>query len=205
MSPTCSKAAMRVLISVLLASSAANAAALPHEVVDARSPAPIQNAQLAAEAIQAAANAAAEDPTNFFENVSDDLNNRTGWEVFRDFFTRLFGPREDESDDDADTTATVTVFVTPTPTPEASVTFILPPGPSEVVSSEIVSTTPAPSSELIMSILPIGDLTTSINATILPDIFSTAPEETPAATPTVIEITAPFPVLNATPSPESSA
>ena len=64
MSPICSKAAMRALISVLLASSVANAAALPHEVLDARAPAAIQNAnaEIAAEAIQAAASAVAEDP-----------------------------------------------------------------------------------------------------------------------------------------------
>lgn len=51
MSPTCSKAAMRALISIMLATSVANAAALPHQVLDARDPVAMQNAQFAADAI----------------------------------------------------------------------------------------------------------------------------------------------------------
>ncbi|KAH7391132.1 hypothetical protein DE146DRAFT_618974 [Phaeosphaeria sp. MPI-PUGE-AT-0046c] len=212
MSPTCSKAAMRVLISVLLASSVANAAALPHQVLDARAPAAIQNAELAAEAIQAAASAAAEDPTNFFENISDELNDRTAWEVFRDFFTRLFGPRD--GDDDAQSTVTVTVTPatpeTTTTTVEASASaeasisldIIIPPGHSSVpteVISDITPTSAAPTNEVVFSILPIGDLSTSINATELTPIFITAPaSDIPVPTASVIEIIPPFPVDNGT-------
>jgi hypothetical protein len=207
MSPTCSNVAMRALISIMLATSIANAAALPHQVLDARDAAPIQNAQLAAQAIQAAASAAAENPANFFEVVSEQLNSRTAWEVFRDFFTRLFGPRDDDNDNDNDNNlAPVTITVTPTPADATSpvtsvIEIILPAGPSatptEVVVSAYPSTTPAPASEseIMFSILPVGDMTSAINATFLTPIFVTE-SETPSAT----EIVAPFPIANATSS-----
>jgi hypothetical protein len=193
MTPTCSKAAMRVLISILLTSSAANAAALPHQALDARAPTPIQNAELAAEAIVAAASAAAADPTNFFEDVSDQLNNRTAFQVFRDFFDRLFGPRDDDNEAPAEVTVTVTASVdvtVPVPAPTTTLEIVLPPIPS---------TTPIPESEIIFSILPVGDLTSMINATVPTPVFSIGLEtgiSTP--TPSAIEIVAPFPILNAT-------
>jgi hypothetical protein len=209
MSPTCSNVAMRALISIMLATSIANAAALPHQVLDARDAAPIQNAQLAAQAIQAAASAAAENPTNFFKVVSEQLNNRTAWEVIRDFFARLFEPRDDDNDNDNDNDnnlAPVTITVTPTPADATSpvtsvIEIILPAGPSatptEVVVSAYPSTTPAPASEseIMFSILPVGDMTSAINATFLTPIFVTE-SETPSAT----EIVAPFPIANATSS-----
>jgi hypothetical protein len=195
MTPTCSKAAMRVLISILLASSVANAAALPHQVVDARAPAPIQNAELAAQAIQAAASAAAENPTNFFEDVSEELNNRTGYELFRDFFIHLFGPRYDDDQDSAQVTVTVTASA------EVAVTIAEPTSTStlEIILPPIASTTSIPENEIIFSILPIGNLTALINATVPTPVFTT-PAETgiPAAPTSVVEIVPPFPVLNAT-------
>jgi hypothetical protein len=177
---------MRVLISVLLASTVANAAALPHQVVDARAPEPIQNAELAAQAIQAAASAAAENPTNFFEDVSDGLNHRTGWEVFRDFFTRLFGPRDGDGEEPANVTVTVTASATPATTTLA------------IVLPNIPLTTGVPESEIIFSILPVGDLTSMINATVPTPILLTATG--PAATTSALAISAPFPVLNGTAS-----
>jgi hypothetical protein len=148
MTPTYNNGAMRVLISVLLASSVANAVALPHQVLDTRDPAPIQNVELAADAFQAAASAAAKNPTNFFEEISDKLNHRTAWEVFRDYFIRLFGPRDDDDDDndydDADTTTTTTVYVTPTGGATLSVDIILPPGPFST-PTEVVSIIPSTS------------------------------------------------------------
>jgi hypothetical protein len=185
MTPTCSNVAMRVLISVLLASTVANAAALPHQVVDARAPAPIQNAELAAQAIQAAASAAAEDPGNFFEEISDQLNHRTAWEVFRDYFTRLFGPRND-GNKPAEVTVTVTVAAE-VAQPTSTVQIVLP---------SIPSTTQVPESEIIFSILPVGDLTSMINVTVPTPVFSTGTGSD--ATPSAIVISAPFPVLNGT-------
>jgi hypothetical protein len=192
MTPTCSNAAMRVLISVLLASTVANAAALPHQVVDARAPAPIQNAELAAQAIQAAASAAAENPENFFEDVSDGLNHRTGWEVFRDFFTRLFGPREGDGEEPAEVTVTVTASAEVTVSAAPATTTL------EIVLPSIPLTTGVPESEIIFSILPVGDLTSMINATVPTPIFLTATN--PAATTSALAISAPFPVLNGTAS-----
>jgi hypothetical protein len=192
MSPTCSKAALRVLASVWLAASAADAAALRHQALDARDPMQQQNAQIAADAIQAAASVIADDPTNFFEDVSDDLSHRSAWSLIQDFFERLFGPR----DDSPEPTATIIVTPTPAPVETASISLVLPLEPSSVSSSDASSVTSAPGD--IMSILPVGSLTTAINATFLTPVFSTAPEESPVATPSVIEIIAPFPVLNAT-------
>jgi hypothetical protein len=203
MSPTCSKAAMRALISIMLAASVANGAALPHEVLDARDPVAMQNAQLAADAIQQAANAAQENPENFFTEVSNDLNKKTGWQLFLDFFTRLFGPRDDYNEDGS-SAAAVTIYVTPTPTDaspaSSAVEIVIPPGPSATPSVGIVSLIPsitqAPISEILMSILPVGDLSTAINATFLTPIFVTAPESDSA--PVATEIVVPFPILNAT-------
>jgi hypothetical protein len=194
MSLRCSQVALRVLISVLLVSSLADAAALRHQVLDTREAAQLQNAQVAAEAIQAAASVIAENPGNFFENVSDDLSHRSAWSIMKDFFERLFGPRENPEE-----TSTVTVTVTPTPAPveTSSSPIALSSGPTGVESSDVSSTTSAPPADL-MSILPVGSLTTAINATFLTPIFSTAPEESPVATPSVIEIVKPFPLFNGT-------
>jgi hypothetical protein len=208
MSPTCSNAAMRALISIMLAASVANGAALPHEVLDARDPAAMENAQtaqLAAAAIQQAASDIQNDPDNYFTDMSQELNKKSGWEIFRDFFFRLFAPRPEDNDSDASqTAAAVTIYVTPTPSEggpaSSALEIVIPPGPSATPSVGVVSLIPsvtqAPISEILMSILPVGDLSTAINATFLTPIFVTAPESDSA--PVATETAAPFPILNAT-------
>jgi hypothetical protein len=199
MSPTCSKAALRVLISVLLTSGVANAAALRHQVLDTRDAAHLENAQIAAEALQAAASAVAEDPENFFEDVSDKLNNHSGYEWLRDFIARLFGPREgtdnendNDNDNDDDDTVTTTVYVTPTPAPAetsagAISSYSL--GPTEVASSESSPTPIIP----VFSILPHGLLTTAINIALPTPDLNLLDEHNAPSVPSIV---APFPLLN---------
>jgi hypothetical protein len=163
MSPTCSNAAMRTLISIMLAASVANGAALPHEVLDARDPAAMENAQtaqLAAAAIQQAASDIQNDPDNYFTDMSQELNKKSGWEIFRDFFFRLFAPRPEDNDSDASqTAAAVTIYVTPTPSEggpaSSALEIVIPPGPSATPSVGVVSLIPsvtqAPISEILMS------------------------------------------------------
>ncbi|KAH7079862.1 hypothetical protein BKA63DRAFT_550591 [Paraphoma chrysanthemicola] len=186
MSPTCSKAALRVLVSVLLASTIANAAALPHQVLDPRTPL-AQDEFSPEQALQAVASAVSEDPGNFFDKISDDMNNRSAWQVFLDFVTRLFGPKEN-SDDDEDDTITTTVYVTPTPAEATSASaestptsdIVLPPGPPSTSTDVPTSTSPSEESstteEAMFSILPIGPMSEFINATVLTPVFSTGPE-----------------------------
>jgi hypothetical protein len=112
MSPMCSRVALRVLVPVLFACSIANAAALPHEVLDARDP---MDHALANQAIQAAQAASSDVPENVFEEISEDMNEKSGYEWFMDFFSRLFAARPEDEDPE-----TVTVYVTPTPTMEAT-------------------------------------------------------------------------------------
>ncbi|KAF2032973.1 hypothetical protein EK21DRAFT_109427 [Setomelanomma holmii] len=205
MSPTCSRVALRVLITVLLAGTIANAAALPHQLLDPRSPL----AQDTTEALEAVPSAVKEDPGNFFENVSDDLQSKSAWQLVVDFFYRLFGPREDSNDDGEDSTTTTTVFVTPTPaevtsSAAAEVTptdIVFPPGPptistdispsissaepssAEVSSIKASSTTEVAPSD-VFTILPVGPLSTAINASLLTPVFSTGPETSlPLLTP----------------------
>jgi len=223
MSPTSSKAALRVLVSVLLASSIANAAALPHQLIDARAPlAQLEDAPSADEALQAITAISSDIPENTFQHISDDLNKKSAFQVLMEFITQLVGPRVD----DADSTATATVYITPTPIPAESISsavevtptptpsdMVVPPGPpttSTDVTSSVASTTPGPAASDTMSILPVGDLSSAINATTLTPVFSTAPETTSVASsilppypanssstyilPTAVSITGWFPV-----------
>jgi hypothetical protein len=208
MSPMCSRVALRVLVPVLFACSIANAAALPHEVLDARDP---MDHALANQAIQAAQAASSDVPENVFEEISEDMNEKSGYEWFMDFFSRLFAARPEDEDPE-----TVTVYVTPTPTMEAtssafdatttstpanatsSMSMVPPPGPesttmsptSDAVSSAISSTTLIKPNDF--SILPVGDMSSAINATFLTPIFSTAPETTAVASSSAV-IMPPYP------------
>jgi hypothetical protein len=196
MSPTYSKAAVRLLISVLLVSSAANAAALPHQVLDAR--------EAAAEVAEFPAAQFSAAPDNVFEEVEDILKSRTALQLVQDFFARLFGFEDDNQQ--ADEPVTTTVFVTATSiqlatSAASSVALVTPPGPSSTsveVTTEIVAsntsipeTTPTPEPTDMMSILPVGSLTTAINVTLPDPVFQT---DLPLAPSTFVVLIPPFPV-----------
>jgi len=128
MSPTCSHAALRVLVSVLLASTFANAVSFPHQVLDARTPdVAFINIPLQAEKIQAVAAASSDISDNIFDKLSDDLNTKSAFQFIIDLCYRLFGLREDAP------------TPSPTPTPvessssaveaTSSSSVVVPPGP----------------------------------------------------------------------------
>jgi hypothetical protein len=181
MSPsTCSRAPLRLLTSVLLAASVANAVALPHQVLDPRAANALSNELPTTSDVVAAFDAVTSpesDPDNVFEDVEQSFRNRTGLQVLKDFFARLFG-WDDDSTGDADATVTVTVSVAPTPFSNTSSTasepMVTSPGPNPSSTLDASSeTTPAPSSTPEMSILPVGSLTTAINVTLPDPAFST--------------------------------
>ncbi|KAF2846926.1 hypothetical protein T440DRAFT_404657 [Plenodomus tracheiphilus IPT5] len=185
MAPTCSRAALQLLTTVLLVSTIANAVAVPHQVLDPRTPA-VQVDQLPAEVSAALRTAVGDDPDNVFQEVEDAFRSRTGLEVIRDFFARLFG--WDEVSEDS----------TDEPTPSASET-ITPPGPPVTSDgSPDATATPSPSADI--SILPEGPMTTAINVTLPDPVFSLPPflnsslDPLPTAVPITDEFSAiPFP------------
>jgi hypothetical protein len=181
MSPsTCSRASLRLLTLVLLAASIADAVALPHQVLDPRAANALLNELPTTSDVVAAFDAVTSpesDPDNVFEDVEQSFRNRTGLQVLKDFFARLFG-WDDDSTGDADTTVTVTVSVAPTPFSNTSSTasepMVTSPGPNPSSTLDASSeTTPAPSSTPEMSILPVGSLTTAISVTLPDPAFST--------------------------------
>jgi hypothetical protein len=181
MSPsTCSRASLRLLTSVLLAASIANAVALPHQVLEARAPDVLSNEVPAtlnfAGALEAVASPSPESD-NTFEEVEQAFRDRTGLQVLKHFFARLFG-WDDESTGDADATVTVTVSATPTPSSITSSTasepVVAPPGRTPISTlSSSSETTASPYSTPEMSILPVGSMTTAINVTLPDPAFST--------------------------------
>ncbi|KAF7569334.1 hypothetical protein PtrM4_117490 [Pyrenophora tritici-repentis] len=98
------RAALRLLTTALLAASIANAIALP-------APDASTNELPSPSDIEAALAVAAEPQENYFDEMEDGLRSRTGLQLVKDFFARLFGFDPDSSD--AATTVTVTVSVTP--------------------------------------------------------------------------------------------
>ena len=178
MSHTSSRAALRLLTTVLLAASIANAVALP-----------VPNAstdQLPSTSdVEAALAIAATPEDNFFDDVEEGLRSRTGLQILRDFFARLF--RWDEPDS-SDTGATVTVTVSVV----LSSSIATPPGPPSSISTVDVSSEVAPTPEItptsssnhdIFSILPVGPMTTAINLTLPDPIFSAASSPVPILPP----------------------
>ncbi|PZD25345.1 hypothetical protein A1F97_08448, partial [Pyrenophora tritici-repentis] len=150
------RAALRLLTTALLAASIANAIALP-------APDASTNELPSPSDIEAALAVAAEPQENYFDEMEDGLRSRTGLQLVKDFFARLFGFDPDSSD--AATTVTVTVSVTP------SSSIVTPP-----------ETTPSPTND-IYSILPVGSMTTAINISLPEPIFSTASSPVPILPP----------------------
>ncbi|KAF1851335.1 uncharacterized protein K460DRAFT_329265 [Cucurbitaria berberidis CBS 394.84] len=172
MAPTCSRAGLRLLTSVLVASSIANAAALPHQVLDPRTPL-AQDETAPSPPAESSITPAGDDPENVFEELADILNSHTGYQFLRDLIERLFGLRSEE--EDPDSTTTTTVYVTPTPV-EATISATI---------------TPTTSTDDVMSILPMYPLTTAINVTLPDPAFSTVSLGEPSSS--ISEVLPPFP------------
>ena len=167
-----SRAALRLLTTVLLAASIANAVALPL-------PNASTNQLPSTSDVEAALAIAATPEENFFDGVEEGLRSRTGLQILKDFFARLFGWDEPDSSD-----AGATVTVTVSTAPSSSISSL--PGPPSSTSTVDVSseTTPTPSSSNdIFSILPVGPMTTAINLTLPDPIFSTTSSPIPLLPP----------------------
>ncbi|KAF3002663.1 hypothetical protein E8E13_009577 [Curvularia kusanoi] len=165
MSPS-SRAAIRFVIALFLAQTFVNAVAVPHphihKVLDPREVVslPVVERQ-----------EPAPESKNVFDAIIDTLKGYNGWQVFQDFFRKLFSG--ESPSDNGTTPPVITVPTIALPTPAASET------PIDVISaivsiiSEAVTATdsfsvalPSPTdaeeSDGIMSILPIFPITTAI-------------------------------------------
>ncbi|KAL6711107.1 hypothetical protein ACN47E_006982 [Coniothyrium glycines] len=185
------QAALYLLTSVLLANSLVHAVALPHQVLDPRDVARIGDipTEELASAIQASAQ---QDPDNVFDDIKNEFQSRTGWDVIRDFFVKLFGD-DNGLDNDDDDPVTTTVFVTLTPieeatsaapdssgeiasaTPSQAITTPEPSSPANQTGSfpeptanfTTADSTPTPdSTEGAIFVLPVGSSATAINSTV---------------------------------------
>jgi len=190
MAPTCSRAALQLLTTVLLASTIANAVALPHQVLDPRTPV-IQGDQIPAEVSAALRAGVDDDPDNVFQDVEDAFRSRTALQLMRDFFARIFG----WDDDNEDSPTEPSVSITPTP----SETIITPPGPPMSIGTDIMpgaspDATTTSSAVADFSILPAGPMNTAINVTLPDPVFSLPPftNSSTAPLPTAIPITGEF-------------
>ncbi|KAI8933851.1 hypothetical protein NX059_009550 [Plenodomus lindquistii] len=190
MAPTCSRVAFQLFTTVLLVSTIANAVALPHQVLDPRTPI-AQGDQLPAEVSAALRVGVGEDPNNVFQDVEDAFKSRTGLEVIRDFFARIFGW------DEPSNASSTEPAVSATPTP--SETTFTPPGPPATTEVGVTSrTTPeasiteSPSGGF--SILPVGSMSTAINVTFPDPVFSLPPflNSSMGPLPTAVPITGEF-------------
>ncbi|KAH7344266.1 hypothetical protein BKA66DRAFT_506583, partial [Pyrenochaeta sp. MPI-SDFR-AT-0127] len=195
MAPTCSRVAIRLLTSILLISSIVNAAALPHQVLDPRTPL-IQLENLPEVQARAPVTPDVKKPkkaANLYDQIGDILRTYTGYDFLRDLVERLFGEHEDSN---GEWTSTTSFSVSPTPVEVvSSVTTVAP------------ETTYTPVSTNVFSILPVDSVTTAID-TILPDpvFISSASIPTAEASSYISEVIPPFSVnFTSVPTSEPSS
>ncbi|KAH8728477.1 hypothetical protein GQ44DRAFT_48433 [Phaeosphaeriaceae sp. PMI808] len=165
MSPTRSRAVLCLLISILLAGCIANAAALPHQVLELRATAAFSvEVENVDRGLQAAADVAVDDKKkNFFEKIAATLRGYNGWQILRGFWARLFDGRDGELDD-VDVAAMTALFVTATLGQATSVAVGITPTSVAVSLSDLaVVAMSSDSEELAFSILPIFPTVTAID------------------------------------------
>jgi hypothetical protein len=193
MSPSYSRAAIRLFVAYFLAQSLVNAAAVyphphVHQVLSPR--------QVISIPVVEAPSTEEDDDVNVFDALINTLKGYNGWQVFQSFFEKLFngGDNDDENEEPLIPTSSVNVV--------SVVASIF----SEVIASA------EPTGE-VFSILPVGPLTTAIELFPSDDITFITPTATispvavsvNASTPTnPLILTAPLvlptevPVLNVT-------
>src|SRR5690242_18832085 len=96
MSPIRSQAAIRFVVALFLAQTFVNAVAVPHphlhQVLDPR--------QVVSLPVIARQETVEPEAKNVFDAIIDTLKGYNGWQVFQDFFRKLFnGPPPEEDDD----------------------------------------------------------------------------------------------------------
>ena len=193
MSSIRSRAAIRFIVALFLAQTFVNAVAVPHphihKVLD-------PNQVVSLPVVERQEPEEPEDK-NVFEALVDTLKSYNGWEVFTDFFRKLFADTPSPDDDDepnsdgASTSTSVDVV--------SAIESII----NEIISEPVVvipsgsSTTEAPEASTtddgIMSILPIYPITTAIE--LYPTGEQPVPSELLPETTEAPEATAPIVVV----------
>ncbi|KAF1924790.1 uncharacterized protein M421DRAFT_270884 [Didymella exigua CBS 183.55] len=202
MSPTSSRAAIRFVVALFLAQTFVNAVAVPHphihKVLDPR--------QVVSLPFVERQEPAEPESKNVFDAIVETLKGYNGWQVFQDFFRKLFSgdPPPAENDDDSGEAPSVSVSLAPVPVASESpvdVISVIASIISEVESvTEPVVIVPTPTeaetstTDGIMSILPIFPITTAIDLsgaleTVVPTEFLSElpePTEVPEVTDPVV-------------------
>jgi hypothetical protein len=162
MSPSYSRAAIRLFVAYFLAQSLVNAAAVyphphVHQVLSPRQVVPVAVVE---------APSTEDDDVNVFDALINTLKGYNGWQVFQSFFEKLFNGGDNDDDNDEPIIPTSSVNVV------SVVASIF----SEVIASA------EPTGE-VFSILPVGPLTTAIELFPTDDITFITPTATisPAA------------------------
>jgi hypothetical protein len=168
MSPTSSRAAIRFFVALFLAQTFVNAVAVPHphihKVLDPR--------QVVSLPVVERQEPAEPESKNVFDAIIDTLKGYNGFQVFQDFFTKLFSASPENNDDNGEAPS-VTISLAPVPMASGSsvdVISVIASIISEVASvTEPVVVVPSPTesetstTDEIMSILPIFPITTAID------------------------------------------
>lgn len=93
MTPTCSKPALHLLASILLAGHIADAVALPHQVLDPRTP--LVAHEEAAQLLDQVQGALEDAPDSVYDDIGETLKSHSMWEGFRDLIAKFFGGGDD--------------------------------------------------------------------------------------------------------------
>jgi hypothetical protein len=171
MSPSYSRAAIRLFVAYFLAQSLVNAAAVyphphVHQVLSPR--------QVVSIPVVEAPSTEDDDDVNVFDALINTLKGYNGWQVFQSFFEKLFngGDNDDENEEPLIPTSSVNVV--------SVVASIF----SEVIASA------EPTGE-VFSILPVGPLTTAIELLPTDDITFITPTATISPVAISVNVTAP--------------
>jgi hypothetical protein len=160
MSSIRSRAAIRFIVALFLAQTFVNAVAVPHphihKVLDPR--------QVVSLPVVPRQEAEEPEPKNVFDSIVDILKSYNGWEVFTDFFKKIFADNSPDDDDAPDSEASSTVDVISVI--ESIINDIVSVTEPAVVVPSGTSPTDAPEAstteEAVFSILPIFPITTAI-------------------------------------------
>jgi hypothetical protein len=134
MAATCSQAALRLLTTVLVVTSIVNAMALPHQVLDSRSPI-AQEASISEGTLSSPVASGKDKAKNFFDQITDLLDFTSARTLVDDLWEKLFGKADDNEGGADDGDARTTVYVTPTPSASA----VTPPGPPMTTPADVSS------------------------------------------------------------------
>ncbi|KAJ4375504.1 hypothetical protein N0V86_007036 [Didymella sp. IMI 355093] len=202
MSPASSRAAIRFVVALFLAQTFVNAVAVPHphihKVLDPR--------QVVSLPVVERQEPAEPESTNVFDALINTLKGYNGWQVFQDFFRKLFSGTPPPAENNGPAPS-VSVSLAPVPVASESsidvvsvIASIISDAASVTEPVVIVPTSTEPetsTTDEVMSILPIFPITTAIDLsgaleTVVPTEFLSSELSETSAVP---EVTAPVVVV----------